>query len=114
MTRVYKICPATAWAAAKAAGHYPGAPVDLQDGFIHLSAGHQLHGTAARHFAGQTGLVLVAFDAAGLGAGLRWEPSRGGDVFPHFYGALDPATALWVKPLPWTGTGHQFPDLNTP
>ena len=114
MTRVYKICPAAVWAAAEAAGHYAGAPVDLQDGFIHLSAAHQLEGTAAKHFAGQDGLVLVAFEAEALAPALRWETSRGGDLFPHVYGVLDPGLALWVKPLPWAAGGHQFPELGAP
>ena len=100
MAQIFKICPAADWQAAEAAGVFKGSAVDLKDGFIHFSARPQLRETAARHFAGQVGLVLIAFDEACFGAALKWEPSRGGDLFPHLYGTIDPATADWVKPLP--------------
>ena len=112
MTTIYKICPAAAWQAAEAAGIFRGAGVDLADGFIHFSTAGQVRETAARHFAGVAGLVLVAFDDLSLGADLRYEPSRGGALFPHLHGPLDPALALWVEPLPVGGDGrHRFPDL---
>ena len=80
---VYKIVPAALWRDAQVAGAFRGAPVDLADGFIHFSTAGQARETAAKHFAGQEGLLLVAVDAAALGAALRWEPSRGGGLFPH-------------------------------
>jgi uncharacterized protein (DUF952 family) len=99
LTRVYKILPRAAWETACAAGRFGGSPVDLQDGFIHFSTAAQAQETAARHFAGQQGLVIVGFDAAALGEALRWEPSRNGALFPHLYGALDPALAIDVRAL---------------
>lgn len=96
---VFKICTADEWAAACRAGGYAGSPADARDGFIHFSAAHQLAGTAEKHFRGQAGLLLVAVDAARLGPALRWEPSRGGDLFPHLYSRLDPAAAVWTRPL---------------
>ncbi len=108
---VYKICAKADWANAKNAGRYDGAPVDARDGFIHLSAADQVRATAARHFADETGLVLVAFAAASLGTALRWEPSRGGALFPHHYGPLDPALAVSTEPLARDKTGRLvFPD----
>ena len=111
MTVIYKICGAEEWQAAVAAGVFLGSAVDLRDGFIHFSTAAQVRETAARHFAGAGDLVLVAFDDAALGPALRYEPSRGGDLFPHLYSSLDPAAALWVKPLPLASDGnHIFPD----
>ncbi len=107
---IYKILPASAWAAAKQAGLFAGAAVDLADGFIHFSTAVQMRETAARHFAGQAGLVLVAFEAAALGPRLKWEPSRGGALFPHLYATLDPALAVVVYDLPLGPDGrHAFP-----
>jgi len=108
MALVYKICPAADWSAAETAGHFTGSPVDHADGFIHLSGAPQVRETARRHFGGQEGLVLVAFPEEAL-PGLRWEPSRGGDLFPHVYGVIDPAAALWVRPLPIRDGAHAFP-----
>ena len=110
-TLVYKICPADLWRAAEALGRFEGSPVDHADGFIHFSTARQSVETAARHFAGQADLVLVAVDAARLGAALKYEPSRGGDLFPHLYGHLDLSAVRWVKPLPLGSSGHLFPDL---
>lgn len=109
MTVVYKICSQSEWLAAAADGVYRGSKVDERDGFIHLSAAGQVRQTAARHFAGQEGLVLVAFDTENLD-GVTWEPSRGGDLFPHVYGVLPVAKALWIKDLPVSGPSHRFPD----
>ena len=108
MRFLYKIIEAGAWASAVRAGRFEGAAIDLADGFIHLSAGHQVGETAARHFAGRNGLVLVAFAEDQL-ANLKWEPSRGGGLFPHVHGSIDPRLAAWVKPLPWANEGHRFP-----
>jgi uncharacterized protein (DUF952 family) len=109
MTVVYKICSAAEWRDAVAAGAYRGSAGDRRDGFIHLSAGHQVSETARRHFAGATDLILAAFDAEALGNALAWEASRGGDLFPHFYGALPVGNALWTAPLPWRDGTHQLP-----
>lgn len=112
VTTIYKICPEAMWNEARARGRFEGAPVDLADGYIHFSTAEQAVETAAKHFAGQSGLVLVAFEAEAFGDDLKWEPSRGGALFPHLYAALDPACALWVKPLPLGDDGrHVFPDL---
>lgn len=109
MTLIYKIVSQAAWRAAEVAGGFDGAPVDLADGFIHLSTAAQVEETAARHFAGQSGLLLVAFDAASLGDALKWEPSRGGALFPHLYAPLDPGAAVSVRPLPLRADGrHDF------
>lgn len=106
---VFKIVSAEAWRAAVAAGVFNGAPVDEKDGFIHLSAAHQVRETAARHFDGQFGLLLVSFDAHALGDALKWETSRGGDDFPHLYGPLQTALALSVSELPLEDGRHVFP-----
>jgi uncharacterized protein (DUF952 family) len=89
VARVYKILPAETWAAAMRAGRFEGAGIDLADGYIHLSTAAQAQETARLHFAGQAGLVLLRIDADRLGAALKWEPSRGGQRFPHLYGGLD-------------------------
>ena len=111
MTVVYKICPALLWREAEVQGTFRGAGADLADGFIHFSTAETVKETAQRHFAGIADLVLVAFDDLSLGPELRYEPSRGGALFPHLYGRLDPAAALWVKPLPLAQDGrHVFPE----
>ena len=109
---IYKICDAALWREAGRTGVFAGAPVDLADGYIHFSTAEQVRETAARHFAGRGDLVLVAVEAAALGQGLRYEPSRGGALFPHLYGSLPVSAARWVKPLPLEADGmHQFPEL---
>jgi uncharacterized protein (DUF952 family) len=110
-TTIYKISPRALWRDAEAAGIFTGAPVDHTDGFIHFSTAEQVAETAARHFAGQEDLVLLAVDAAALGAALRYEPSRGGALFPHLYGTLPLSAVRWVKPLPLAAQGHVFPEL---
>lgn len=105
---VYKIVPADLWRAAEADGVFRGAPVDVRDGFIHLSAVSQVRETAARHFAGAEDLLLVTVAVAGLH--IRWEPSRGGDLFPHLYGELPLSAVLKVELLPLGPSGtHAFP-----
>ncbi|HEY1750691.1 MAG TPA: DUF952 domain-containing protein [Caulobacteraceae bacterium] len=99
MVRVYKILKREAWEAAKRAGRFEGASVDLADGYIHLSTAAQAQETARLHFAGQAELVLVRLDAERLGPGLKWEPSRGGQLFPHLYGALDCALVEAVSDI---------------
>lgn len=100
MTRIYKILCQEAWEAAVAAGRFDGAAIDLQDGYIHFSTAAQAQETAAKHFRGQAGLVVAAFDAEDLGPLLKWEPSRGGQLFPHLYGPLDPALARGLADAP--------------
>ena len=108
---IYKIAPEALWRAAERDGRFVGAPVDLADGFIHFSTAGQARETAAKHFAGQAGLVLVAVDAAALGPALKWEPSRGGALFPHLYAELSVSAVLWTKALPLGADGaHVFPE----
>ena len=111
---VFKICSHTSWHEAEAAERFAGAPVDVADGYIHLSTTVQVGETATKHFAGQDDLVLVAIDTVVLGSALKWEPSRGGDLFPHLYGDLPVSSVSWVRPLPIGADGrHVFPDLAT-
>jgi uncharacterized protein (DUF952 family) len=107
---IYKICPEALWREAEAAGLFRGAPIDLADGFIHFSTGAQVRETAAKHFAGQDGLLLIALTSAALGTALRFEPSRGGALFPHLYAPLAPGRVRWVAPLPLSAAGHVFPE----
>jgi uncharacterized protein (DUF952 family) len=108
---IYKICRTEEWRDAERDRVFRGAPVDVQDGFIHFSTAEQMHETAARHFAGAQGLVLVAVDAHALGAALKWEPSRGGALFPHLYGELPLTAVRWTAPLPLGADGrHVFPE----
>ena len=100
MTTIYKICERAAWQKAENAGSYAGSAVDQRDGFIHFSTADQVGETAAKHFAGQTDLMLIAVDGSALGAALKWEPSRGGALFPHLYGALAVTAVRWARPLP--------------
>ena len=110
MTMIFKICKAAEWAEAERSGLFRGSAIDLSDGYIHFSTAAQVAETAARHFGGQADLVLVAVDAATLGEKLKWEPSRGGALFPHLYAALPARAAVWVKPLPLDAEGrHMFP-----
>jgi len=110
MAIIFKICRSAEWAQAVRDGVFRGSAVDMQDGYIHFSTAAQIAETAARHFAGQSDLVLVAVDAAALGDKLKWEPSRGGALFPHLYGDLPATAALWAKPLPLDSAGlHVFP-----
>ncbi|MFM2043398.1 MAG: hypothetical protein RLY86_1974 [Pseudomonadota bacterium] len=97
---IFHMCRAEEWADAQATGAYPGSSQDRADGFIHFSTAAQLPVSAAKHRAGQTGLLLLTVDAASLGPALRWEPSRGGQLFPHLYGPLPVIAALRVDPLP--------------
>ncbi len=111
MNRVYKIISRQAWDAAVAAGRFEGAAIDLRDGYIHLSTGLQAQETARLHFRGQADLVVVAFEAEALGPALKWEPSRGGQLFPHFYGVLDPALAVAVAIAPLDPDGAPRLDI---
>jgi uncharacterized protein (DUF952 family) len=114
MATIYKIVTQDQWREAEKAGIFRGAPVDLADGFIHFSTAGQLAETAAKHFAGRDGLLLVAVDEATLGEALRYEVSRGGALFPHLYGELPLSAALWVKPMPLGADGgHRLPELDS-
>jgi uncharacterized protein (DUF952 family) len=107
---VYKICSSVALQEARERGRFNGSADDVRDGFIHLSAGHQVAGTLATHFVGQTDLVLIAIDPERLGEQLRWETSRGGELFPHLYGPLDLAHVISVEPLTLREDGsHRLP-----
>jgi uncharacterized protein (DUF952 family) len=99
VTLVYKIAPGALWREAEKAGVFTGAPIDLADGFIHFSTAEQAQETAAKHFRDQAGLLLIAVDAQRLGAKLRFEPSRGGALFPHLYAALSLDAVRWIAPL---------------
>jgi len=112
---VYKIAPRALWAEAEHTGIFRGSPVDHADGYIHFSSTTQVVETANRHYAGLDDLLLVAVDTARLGAGLRWEPSRGGALFPHLYGELPLDAVISVRPLPLGADGrHVFPPLEDP
>ena|SRR5882672_1056123 len=112
MPTIYKIVPAALWREAEQKGRFAGSEVDRRDGFIHFSTTAQAPDTAAKHFAGQDGLVLVSVDASRLGSRLKWEPSRGGALFPHLYGVLALTAVMNVEPLRLGTDGkHIFPPL---
>lgn len=112
MSTIYKVCSASAWREAERQGAYCGSADDRRDGFIHFSTASQVAGTVAKHFAGQTGLFLIAVDADVLGDALRWEPSRGGELFPHLYGELDTGAVTEIRDLRARSDGsHDVPEL---
>ena len=107
---LYKVLPAAVWRAAETVGCFRGTGIDLQDGFIHLSSADQVVETVSKHFADQDGLLLVTVSSDKLGSALRWEPSRGGELFPHVYGVIPMDAVEKVEPLPLGEDGrHQFP-----
>jgi uncharacterized protein (DUF952 family) len=111
MPLIYKICPRALWRDAERQGRFTGAPVDVADGFIHFSTAAQVAETAARHFAGQDDLLLVAVEGDRLGEALRYEASRGGDLFPHLYGDLPLSAVVSVEEMPLGPDGrHSFPE----
>jgi uncharacterized protein (DUF952 family) len=113
MNLVFKIVSSTEWRAAEASGVFAGAAVDRADGYIHFSTAAQAPETAEKWFGGRDDLTLVAIDADALGAQLRWEPSRGGALFPHLYGELPLTAVVWSRPLPLTEDGrHRFGPLS--
>ena len=110
-TRIYKICDRNTWEQARAGGHYFGSGDDARDGFIHLSAPDQVAGTLERHFADRDDLLLIGVDVRRLGQALRWEPSRGGALFPHLYEPLDFAAVVSEMPLVrGSNRQYQLPD----
>lgn len=113
---IFHICRADEWRTAQSLGRYAGSSQDKADGFIHFSTAAQVRESAARHRAGQDGLVLLTVDAAALGPSLRYEPSRRGLLFPHLYDALPLSAVRRVDPLPLDADGaHVFPsDIPAP
>ena len=111
MAVLYKIIDKQTWEKAQKNGVFNGAAIDLQDGYIHLSSSLQVVETARLHFAGIDNLLLVAIDETAIATPIKWEASRGWQLFPHMYGSLDPQFILWAKPLAWNGTAHEFPEL---
>jgi len=107
---IYKIFRAAEWQAFQAAGETLGAPIDLSDRYIHFSTADQAAETAAKYFADQDGLMLLALESDSFGDAMKWEPSRGGALFPHLYGALRMADVLWARPLPLMNAAHLFPE----
>jgi uncharacterized protein (DUF952 family) len=97
---IYKLLDTAEWRAARAAGEYRCAAVDLADGYVHFSTAEQVVDTARRYFADQTGVTMLTVDAARLGDALHWEPSRGGDLFPHLYAPLPVAAVVAEVELP--------------
>jgi uncharacterized protein (DUF952 family) len=97
---IYKLLTWDEWAAAGAAGRFDGSEVDRRDGYVHFSTAAQVVETARRYFTGVTGLTLLTVDPTSLGADLRWEPSRGGDLFPHLYAPLPTGAVVAVVRLP--------------
>ncbi|MDG4649692.1 DUF952 domain-containing protein [Roseibacterium sp. SDUM158017] len=108
--RIYKILRPREWAELERQGETAGAPIDVADGYVHFSTAEQVGETAAKHFAGEEGLILAAFEADGLGPALRWEPSRGGALFPHLYGPLRRADVAWHAPLLLLDGAHVLPE----
>lgn len=100
MTPIVKLLRAAEWAAFQASGSFAGSPDDLRDGYIHISAPDQVAGTAAKWFAGEAGLMALTLDADALGDALRWEPARGGLLFPHLYRPLRLAEVVSAAPVP--------------
>lgn len=110
MDLVYKIAPGALWRQAEETGLFTGAPVDVADGFIHFSTAEQAQETAARHFRNQPGLLLIAIEGNRLGPALRFEPSRGGALFPHLHGPLPLDAVRWIAPLALKADG--VPDVD--
>ena len=109
MQNIFKILDLALFEKAQASGRFAGAGIDLKDGYIHFSTGEQVLETARLHFHGQINLMVMAVAQDKLGEALKWEASRGGQLFPHLYGALNIADVLWAKPLVWNGLTHDFP-----
>lgn len=106
---IYKIFRGPEWTALRNAGETRGAPIDIADGYIHFSTATQAEETAARHFSGEDNLFLIAVKTGALGDDLKWEPSRGGALFPHLYRQMTISDVHWAQPLPLVNGKHQFP-----
>lgn len=109
MATIYKVLGRDEWESAVAQGVFEGSAVDRRDGFIHFSTAPQLRETVRRHFAARADLMLLAIEADALGASLKWEKSRGGDLFPHLYAPLSIDKIHHAAHLPWRGEAHDFP-----
>ena len=107
---IYKIFRADEWATLQEHGASDGAPIDISDGFVHFSTDEQVAETASKYFAGVEGLVLLACSVDGMGDDLKWEVSRGGDLFPHLYRQIRMTDVVWSRPLPCNGQTHHFPE----
>jgi len=106
---IYKIFLRPEWNALRAEGQTKGAPIDIADGYVHFSTSEQAPETAAKYFADQDGLFLVAVETDRLGDDLKWEPSRGAALFPHLYRMMLLTDVAWAQPLPFSDGVHQFP-----
>jgi uncharacterized protein (DUF952 family) len=106
---IFKLFRTEEWQSLRKAGETTGAPIDIADGYIHLSTAQQVMETAAKHFAGEDGLFLVALETDALGEALEWEVSRGDALFPHLYRTMTMADVVWAQPLPLENGAHQFP-----
>ena len=106
---IFKIFRADEWRALYEQGETPGAPIDVIDGYVHFSTAEQVAETAAKHFADEDSLMVLALDARRLGT-IKWEPSRGGALFPHLYRNLRLNDVLWARPILLGPEGHVFPD----
>lgn len=103
---LYKVASSEDWQQVLSDGTFRGFGIDLEDGFIHLSTGDQIKETVRRYFAGRADLMLIVIDGGGLGQTLRWEPSRGGDLFPHVYGTIPMSAVQQAEPLPLGENGE--------
>ena len=108
---IYKLFRPAEWADLQARGSTPGAPIDVADGYVHFSTATQVAETAAKYFAGVQGLMLLTVDPGPLAADLKWEPSRGGALFPHLYRELRLSDVTEARELPLQGGTHAFPPL---
>jgi len=108
---IYKLFRPSEWAELQAKGATQGAPIDIADGYVHFSTAAQVRETAEKYFAGVEGLMLLAVESAPLGDDLKWEPSRGGALFPHLYRDLRLADVAWSRALDRNGDSHDFPEL---
>lgn len=106
---IYKIFRTDEWQSLRGQGTTLGAPIDVTDGYVHFSTAHQAAETAAKHFAGETDLFLLAVETDRLGDDLKWEVSRGGAEFPHLYRPLSLKDVAWAQPLPLVDGVHVFP-----
>ena len=106
---IYKIFRSDEWQALRRDGSTTGAPVDVADGYVHFSTSEQAAETAAKHFAGEADLFLLAVETDRLGDALKWEVSRGGAKFPHLYRMLMLEDVVWAQPLPLLNGAHEFP-----
>ena len=111
MELIFHMAREAEWVTAESTGTYQGADEDRVDGFIHFSTATQVRESAAKHRAGEAGLILIACDPDALGADLKWETARGGDLFPHLYSDIPMSAVVWARPLPLNANGqHVFPE----